>query len=93
MAVKRGRKPEKKILREIIIKREGTLWDVNADGPIPCTMEPYDDCFGRCEFLSINVDGIAKCHDMVLGKIKQDESKDKKQKRQKKLRHQEDQAE
>ena len=81
MAVKRKKVQEKKVLRELIIKAEGILWDVKADGPIPCPLGPYDDCFGRCEWLSIGDDGIAKCQETVLGKLQPEEPKDKRRKR------------
>ena len=50
-----------------------------------CPMEPYDDCSGRCEYLSITDDGIAQCHEMVLGKLKPPEPKVKEPKPSKSL--------
>ena len=69
MVLKEKLPAKQKRLRKIIIKPDGVLWDVEKNSPLACAMDLYENCFGRCRWLSIDENKIARCQDNTIGKL------------------------
>jgi len=68
MAQKSSRKKRKKS-RKITINPQGVLWDIEINEPIICLLDQSENCFGRCQWLSITDEELVTCQDMVIGKL------------------------
>lgn len=52
-----------------MVDPQGVLREVDSKKPISCLLDPYDNCHGRCQWLSIDEEEIAKCQTAVIGKV------------------------
>ncbi|KPK76378.1 MAG: hypothetical protein AMJ79_06785 [Phycisphaerae bacterium SM23_30] len=69
MVLKRKEPLKQSRLKPLLIKPDGALWDVEKKTHIACVLDLYDNCFGRCRWLSIDENQIARCQNTILGKI------------------------
>ena len=69
MATKSRKKNKANQLREIIINQQGVLCELETDQPISCLVGEEKTCMSRCNWLSLDETGIAKCQELVIGKL------------------------
>ena len=69
MVIEQRKPPKEPKLIPVLLKSNGTLWDIQKNKPIACPLGEFDNCRGKCQWFSIDEQNIARCQNSPLGKI------------------------